>query len=320
MLGPPRHPPFDPAQLRRTADLRRVGTEPSRDGAWQQIRTGVWLPSDAFTALTPVDRHAALVHATALTHRKGEGVQFAREAAAAVLGVPRISAWPKAVGHLVTRRGVSGSSVLRPVLGAEAECVRVQGVLVTPPARTVIDLARYATLQDAVTAADYCLRHDLCTRADLEEELAAVPARAPGRARAQRVVGLADGLSMSPGESFSRVQMFRLQIPKPRLQVSFADADGHIGDVDFWWEKAIGEFDGKMKYRIPPGASEEEAGRVLWAEKKREDRLRRHTQVARWIWTDLLKPQRLLAILADKGIRPERRSTWFDDRGQSGVA
>lgn len=320
MLGPPRHPPFDPNPLRRTADLRQVGTEPSRDGAWQQIRTGVWLPASSFADLTPEDRHAALVHATALRHRKGESLEFARESAAAVWGFPRITPWPRTVRHLVTRRGVSGSSVLRPVLGAEVECELVHGVLVTPPARTVIDLARYGTLQDAVTAADYCLRHDMCTRADLGEEFAAVPAGAPGRARAQIVVGLADGLSMSPGESFSRVQLFRLQIPKPRLQVSFSDADGHIGDVDFWWEGVVGEFDGKTKYRIPPGAGEEEVGRVLWAEKKREDRLRRRTQVARWIWTDLLKPQQLLAILAEKGIRPEPRSTWFDCGDESGVA
>jgi len=267
-----------------------------------------------------VDRHAALVHATALTHRKGETLQFAREGAAAVLGFPRITAWPTTVRHLVTRRGVSGSSVLRPLLGGEAECLVVHGVLVTPPPRTVVDLARYGTLQDAVTAADYCLRHDLCTHADLEEELDRVPARAPGRARAQTAVGLADGLSMSPGESFSRVQMFRLQIPKPRLQVSFTDDDGLIGDVDFWWEQAVGEFDGRTKYRVPPGADHVEAGRVLWAEKKREDRLRRKTQVARWVWSDLLRPQQLLAILTEKGVRPERRSSWLDRGDQSGVA
>ncbi len=196
----------------------------------------------------------------------------------------------------------------------------VQGLLVTPPARTVIDLARFGTLQDAVTAADYCLRHDLCTPADLEEELALVPVRAAGRAHAKTVVGLADGLSMSPGESFSRVQMFRLQIPRPRLQVSFADDQGLIGDVDFWWKQAVGEFDGRTKYRVPAGADHEEVGRVLWAEKKREDRLRRKTQVARWVWANLLKPEQLLAILAEKGVRPERRSTWLNRGDESGVA
>jgi len=196
--------------------------------------------------------------------------------------------------------------------------VRVHGLLVTPPARTVVDLARYGTLRDAVTAADYCLRHGMCTRDNLVAELDLVPVRARGRASATTAVALADGLSMSPGESLSRVQMFRLRIPRPQLQVPFSDADGHIGDVDFGWEGAVGEFDGRTKYRIPAGASHDEAGQVLSAEKKREDRLRRLTRVARWIWVDLMRPEQLLAILADQGVRPEPRSTWFDD--QSGVA
>lgn len=319
MLGPPRHEPFDPGQLRRTADLRRLGTDPSR-GRWRQIRTGVWMPEDRCDELAPVDRHAALVHATALTHPEGESVVFALEAAAAVLGMPRIKAWPKAVRHLVTRRGVSGSSVLQPLLGGAAQPLVVHGIKVTPPARTVVDLARFGSLEDAVTAADYCLRHDMCSREDFAAEVAAVPPRARGRVTATTAVGLADGLSMSPGESLSRVQLFRLQIPRPRLQVSFTDAEGHIGDVDFWWEGVAGEFDGRTKYRIPPGASSEEAGRILWAEKKREDRLRRRARVARWVWANLLKPEQLLAILAEQGIHPERRSTWLDRGDQPGVA
>lgn len=319
MIGPPRHPPFDPSELSRTADLRRIGTEPSR-GGWHQVRTGAWLPAASFAALGPVDRHAALVHATMRTHGAGESVRFAGESAAAVLGLPRITAWPTTVRHLVTRRGVSGSSVLRPLLGAESECVRVHGALVTPPARTVVDLARHGTLEDAVTAADYCLRHGLCTPDDLAAEVALVPRRARGRALATTVIALADGLSMSPGESCSRVQMFRLRIPRPRLQVSFRDADGHIGDVDFWWVGTVGEFDGRTKYRLSAGASHEEAGRVLWAEKKREDRLRRHTRVARWVWADLVRPDRLLAILAHAGVRPELRSTWLEQDHESGRA
>ncbi|KGN36494.1 hypothetical protein [Knoellia subterranea] len=211
--------------------------------------------------------------------------------------------------------------MLRPLLGQPAEAVLVNGVQVTSPARTVVDLGRYESLQDAVAAADYCLRHHLCTRADLADELALVPAGAPGRARARTAVELADGLSMSPGESFSRVQMFRLNLPRPRLQVAFHDDAGHIGDADFWWEGVIGEFDGRSKYNIPSGAMQSEAGRVLWAEKQREDRLRRLAEVARWVWSDLTQPKRLLTILGEKGIVPERRSTWIDLRGgQSGVA
>jgi hypothetical protein len=319
MLGPPRHPPFDPSSLRRTADLRCEGIEPSR-GGWHQVRVGVWLPADTHATLTVVDRHAALVHATALGHPSGEALTIARESAAAVWGMPRITPWPRTVRHLVTSRGISGSSVLRPYLGGEAECSVVHGLRVTSPARTVVDLARTGTLEDGVAAADYCLRHRICTSEELAAEVALVAPRAPGRTRARTVVELADGLSMSPGESLSRVQMFRLRIPRPRLQVGLSDAAGHIGDVDFWWEGVVGEFDGHTKYRLPPGASHEEVGRVLWSEKKREDRLRRQVGVARWVWADLVRPQRLLTILGEKGIRPERRSTWIDLAHRSGAA
>ncbi len=284
------------------------------------MRVGVWLPADATATLSVVDRHAALVHATALSHPSGDDLQFARESAAAVWGMPRITPWPRTVRHLVTRRGVSGSSVLRPFLGGEAGCSQVHGLRVTSPARTVVDLGRTGKLEDAVAAADHCLRHRLCTAEELAVEVALIAPGAPGRTRARAVVELADGLSMSPGESLSRVQMFRLRIPRPRLQVRLSDAAGHIGDVDFWWRGVVGEFDGRTKYRLPPGASHEEAGRVLWAEKKREDRLRRQAEVARWVWADLARSQRLLTILGEKGIRPERRSTWIDLAHRSGTA
>lgn len=280
----------------------------------------MWIPIAQHDQLDAVDKHAALVHATALTHPAGERVTFALASAAAVHGMPRITAWPKVVRHLVTRRGISGSSVLRPVMGAEASSVEVAGLRVTSPARTVLDLARYGVIENAVTAADYCLRHSLCTREDLVAELALVTPGAPGRAKAGTVVELADGLSMSPGESLSRVQMFRHNLPRPRLQVHFTDDQGDIGDVDFWWEGVVGEFDGRTKYAVPAGANHEEVGRVLWAEKKREDRLRRQTDVARWVWANLIRPHELLAILAEKGIRPERRSTWIDLGRRSGVA
>lgn len=71
-----------------------------------------------------------------------------------------------------------------------------------------------------------------------------------------------------------------------------------------------------MKYRVPEQASPEEAARVLWREKQREDRLRRRTRhaVARWLYADALVPERLAALLAQYGVRPLRRNTWFGER------
>ncbi|WP_404381750.1 hypothetical protein LL946_14280 [Knoellia locipacati] len=311
MLGPPPHPAFDRSCLHHAADLRRLGIEPTR-GQWHQVRHGVWVRAEAFAGMDALDRHAALVHASVLTHRGPTELTLAREAAAAVWGLPRITAWPTTVHHLVTRRGVSGSRILRPFLGAEAEPVTAEGLQVTSVARTVIDLARTGTVHDAVAAADYALHHRLCTPAELAAEAAAVAPRAHGRGAAVLVAELADGLSMSPGESLSRVQMFVLRLPRPQLQVRYHDDQGLIGDVDFGWEGAVGEFDGRLKYRVPPGGSTQDVHRVIWAEKRREDRLRRQTGVARWVWAEAVQKYRLAAILAQVGITPERRSAWFD--------
>jgi hypothetical protein len=161
----------------------------------------------------------------------------------------------------------------------------------------VVDLARSGSLPTAVAAADHALRHGLCTRDDLVREADAVPRRRRGRPQAALVVDLADGDSMSAGESLSRVQMFRLGVPRPRLQVRHEDAQGLIG---------------KVKYRASDGDSAAQVSEVLWREKKREDRLRARGRVARWTWEIALEQERLGAVLAGQGVLPDPRASWFD--------
>lgn len=300
--------PFDPGVLRLAVDLRRAGTEPSRQG-WRQVRHGVWVPEDTWAALGPTHRHAAFVHATALRRRLDAPFVAAGTSAAAVSGLPRIEPWPQHVRHLVTHRRVRGSAIVRPLLGQEVEPVAVEGLLVTPCRP---DGRRPGALVSAVAAADHALRHGLCTAADLAVEVAAIPARANGRVRAALTRDLADPLSMSPGESLSRVQMFVHNLPRPVLQVKIHDDEGLVGIGDFGWEGVVGELDGRLKYRVPEGASPEEAGEVLWREKRREDRLRRQVLVARWVWLDALRSHGMLASLARVGIRPVTRPLWFD--------
>jgi hypothetical protein len=213
--------------------------------------------------------------------------------------------------HAPSRR-VSGSDLIRPVVGPEVDPVDVGGVQVTRVARTLVDLARTASLVTAVAAADHALRHGLCTVRQLAEEVDAVVPGTRGRRAAALVRDLADPASMSAGESLSRVQMFLLDLPRPRLQVEHHDDAGLIGVTDFGWQGVAGEFDGRVKYRVPEGADARTAGEVLWAEKRREDRLRRRVRVARWVWSTALHPPGLARVLAEVGIRPQPRCTWFD--------
>ncbi|MFW5472639.1 hypothetical protein ACOCJ5_04955 [Knoellia sp. CPCC 206450] len=188
------------------------------------------------------------------------------------------------------------------------------GLAVTPVARTLVDLARTEELQDSVAACDHALHHRLCTWGDLLHEVAGLEPGARGRARAQLAVDLADSRSMSVGESLSRVQMFRLNLPRPRLQVRVEDAAGLVGYCDFGWEGVMGEFDGRKKYGLVAGMDLREAERVLWREKQREDRIRaRGRRMARWVWADAVRPQQMARILAGQGIRPQARNSWFAD-------
>jgi hypothetical protein len=311
MLGAAAPRPFDPGHLRLASDLRRSGIEPSR-GPWHHVRRGVWIDATVWGGLDPTQRHAAFTHATALLRRLDEPLVCAVESAAAVWGLPRIEPWPRHVRHLVTGRHVRGSSLLRPHLGAQADPVEVHGLFVTPVARTVVDLARCGSLVTAVAAADHALRHRLCSRDDLTDEVARLRPRAHGRIRAALTRDLADPLSMSPGESLSRVNMFRLNLPRPTLQHSVCDEHGQISVVDFWWQGVVGEFDGRSKYDVPDGSDPKQAAEVLWREKQREDRLRRQATVARWVYRDAIRPELMARILAAAGIRPLARPRWFD--------
>lgn len=297
MSDPQTPEPFDPGVLRLAADLRRAGTEPSREG-WHQVRHGVWVAAATWAGLDPGGRHAAFVHATALRRRLDEPFVAAGSSAAAVWGLPRIEPWPGHVRHLVSHRRVRGSAIVRPMVGQPVDAVELNGLLVTPVARTVVGIARHGSLVTAVAAADHALRHGMCTAGQIADEVTAIPHRAAGRVRAALTRDLADPLSMSPGESLSRVQMFRHNLPRPTLQVEVHDELGLVGVADFGWKGIVGEFDGRTKYRVPEGAHADEAGEVLWREKRREDRLRRQLLVARWVWVDALHAHGMLSALA----------------------
>ncbi len=311
MLGDPAPTPFDQGLLRLGKDLRRLGDDPARHG-WHHVRQGVWIEATTWQTLTPEQRHAALVHATDLVSRTPGGHVFALESAAAVWGLPNVEPFPDHVSRLATGPRTRGSRLIRVHVGAPAEAVVAHGLLVTDVPRTVVDLARTGSLARGLAAADHALRHGLCTRAQLVDAADGVPPRVKGRPRALLVAELADARSMSAGESLSRAAMFRLNLPRPELQVPVDDADGLAGVADFGWPGVVGEFDGRRKYGVAPDADPTEAAEVLWREKRREDRFRRQVRVARWVWADARDHRTLAGILAEQGIRALARNTWLD--------
>ena len=158
------------------------------------------------------------------------------------------------------------------------------------PAVAVVQTTRVRGLVSGVIAADHGLHHGVFTEADLAA-VARVVSGWPDSSAVGAALELADGSSESPGESRCRVCLtvagFEL-VP----QVRICDEHGvFVARVDFLLKgtKIALEFDGKVKYDTGDPS-------VLWAEKRREDRLRELGYIViRVTWADLDRPQQLFA-------------------------
>jgi hypothetical protein len=140
-------------------------------------------------------------------------------------------------------------------------------------------------LVQGVVSADHALHEGLVSAEDLQAAVDVVSGWRHG-SRAVSMVAFADGLRESVGESRCAVTLEMAGLPLTP-QVEIRDRDGRlVGRVDFLvtGTNVIVEFDGRVKYDSGDPA-------VLWAEKKREDALRRLGYVVvRITWADLERP------------------------------
>lgn len=156
----------------------------------------------------------------------------------------------------VTRpTGTSGSRTARPGTRLHISALPpghralVSGVPVTSVARTVIDLARTASVPEGVAVADSALHGKQTTKTELYAVTESC-AGWPGIARARQVVDFSDGLAESAFESIARVAFRDGGLPPPELQATVG-ADGRvIARADFYWRahSTIAETDGMAKY------------------------------------------------------------------------
>jgi len=268
------------ARMTRAAQLYRL-----RRGAYSADAHG----------LDPRLAHLQLLEAT--VRQSSSDAVVSHMSAAAVHGLP---VWADALHQVHLSRDREGGGKTRRYvrlhpgrLSAE-DVVEVDGFLVTSLARTVVDLARTASLQRAVAIGDAALAAGL-GHAELDAVLAEARGRT-GAAAARRAVALLDARSETPGESSSRVVLYQLGLPPTHLQYEVLDPLGRfVARTDFCWEEArtLGEFDGKIKYGriLKEGQSVSD---VLFEEKRREDALRDlGWQIVRWVWDDLAHPAAL---------------------------
>ncbi len=252
-------------------------------GELVRLAPGRFVVADDWRRATPGERHIARIKA--LHDRLAPRLVVSHASAAALHGLPWPGEFPVPVEVIDPLRSTGQS--LRSVhkrAGAgrtlRTSYMVANGRALTDLASTVVDLAVAYPLRTSVPAVDRALARGSSLdelRATLDESTAV-----QFRARAERALDLADARSGSPGESVARVALDEVGAPRPMLQQEFRDGSGPIGVVDFWFadQGVVLEFDGRVKYADPSmraaGMSAED---VLVAEKRREDRLRRHPDI-----------------------------------------
>lgn len=291
------------------ADLARRASR----GELVRVATGAYVPSGVWEQLGERDRH--LTHVRVIAARARDPIVFSHASAAALWGLPWFGHWPSRVDVVRTEpaRGQYAGGVNRHLPQGNVEPVEIDGIRVTPLARTVVDVARRREFLQAVVVGDAALngarRSKLAlptgpiTVGDLLDDAATGDY---ALTRARDTIGFMDGRSDSPGESISRVSMWRAGVPKPVLQQSFAP-----WTVDFWWPEhgVIGEFDGATKYLDAAMRGGRSAEQVVYDEKLREDELRRQVHgFARWTYADAVSPARLAARLRSAGLPVPNRT------------
>ena len=277
-----------------------------RRGMLVRVRRGAYCPREAWESLLPEERHVLAIRA--VIRRLHGPYLVAGPSAAAVHGLPYAARGLGDVTLLVPYAGGGSSEpgVRRTCVAFERAAADLRdGIPVTTPARTVLDLARTLDFGRAVAVADraqWRRARDPIPRDVLFDELDR--ARFPHGSRAvERVVAFSTGLSDSVGESETRAAIHRLGFETPVLQRQWRDDEGLI-ESDYYWESVdtAGEFDGKVKYTRAEFTQGDPA-EVVWREKRREDRLRRLTSgVVRLVTDEVRDPLRLARILVDAGI------------------
>jgi AbiEi antitoxin C-terminal domain len=218
--------------------LGRLTPAQLRSSAWRRLFPDVY----ACASLAPTHLRRARAVAGLLL----PGAVLSGRSAAVLWGVDMAAAGdPVECTVAASRRAgaVRGVVVTRRRLPAE-DVVRRNGVLVTTPLRTAVDLARIEPADEAVVCVDQFLGARLVTLAEVRSAAAATTG--PGCRGIRLAVGRADGLAQSPPETRLRLLVHCSRLPRPVAQYEVRDANGFVARVDFGWpeHKVALEYEG----------------------------------------------------------------------------
>jgi hypothetical protein len=266
---------------------------------WYRFRRGYYSFSDTWAALDDLERHR--VRSRAVLHSLGDAVALSHVSAVVAHG---IEVWGVDLSRVhVTRldRGagrVEGDVVHHVGVCAEADVVVVDGLRVQRPVRCAIECGSVSSAESALVLFNSLLHGGLAGPEDLYRQFDRMSAW-PGVRHLHVPVRLADPRVASVGESRGLWAFWALGLPRPKIQYPVYDDDGVLrGTCDWGWpdERALGEFDGKIKYGRLLEAGQD-PGEVVFAEKRREDELRELSgfSMLRLIWSDFDRPRTIQA-------------------------
>jgi hypothetical protein len=254
---------------------RELRTHTAVHGPWVIVRRGVYAERALWDSLTGYDEQARLrdqaVHLVMSTEHL-----MSHDSAARALVIPMLR--PRRELSHVTREGVGGSRTERGVkhhltrLGL-LNTVQVDGMPVTGPARTAVDLAREHGHVTGAVACDGVLHSGLKTglvKADLEAVLATMWCW-PGVTEARSAIELCDPGAESPGETLLRLLILELGIGVLETQFPV-----RLGEGVVWIDLRVGchafEFDGRLKFRDVSrgGVASRTVEDVVWDERQRQ--------------------------------------------------
>lgn len=287
--------------------LRRLAER----GTLHRAARGLYFDAAGWRELGADQQYVVLVRGAALSRKSP--MPLSHQSAAALWGLALLTPWPTEV-HFLTERASGGRSdpgIRRHAVGIDPRDVTMDdGLLVTTIERTVVDLAATLDLKSAVAVVDQALFVDrfgrtppLTTKEELLETWERMlPFR--GSVRARAIIEFATHLSGSLLESGSRVNIALIGFPEPELQHRFL-IDGRFVETDFFWRDydAVGECDGSVKYFDPRMLAGKTPAEVVYAEKLREDGIRRQVRAfTRWDFPIGMNEYRLRARLLPLGL------------------
>jgi hypothetical protein len=125
------------------------------------------------------------------------------------------------------------------------DLVEVDGLMVTTPLRTALDLGRLRHRDQALSALDAFLHLGLVTHEELLTSLERF-ARQRGVVQLRWLVSLADGRAESAGESALRLRWYDAGLPRPQLQISILKNGVEVFRIDLGLEELLfaAEYDG----------------------------------------------------------------------------